>query len=67
MIALLVERMARLEAQNDVLLKTQAHFLATVAKTDWLPIHQDLQQQVSEVLSQRRSEVLAELRRLTGG
>lgn len=63
--ALLAERLARVEAQNDIILKSQAHFLATMARTDWKPIHQDLQDQVNEVLEVRRREVLEEFRRLS--
>lgn len=64
--ALLIERQVRLEAQTEVILKTQAVFLGKVAQMEWQPILKDLEEQVAESARLRRSVVEQELLRLRG-
>jgi len=62
--ALLIERLVKVEAQSEVILKSQAHFLAKVANVEWQPIFQDLENQVREAAAIRRKIVEQEFERL---
>ncbi len=48
LMALTAEKLSKVEALGEIILKSQAHFLANVAEADWKEIHEDLLAQVEK-------------------
>lgn len=66
LLAIVAARFAELKATQEIVLKTQAHYLAALTGEDWKPLFEDLRDQAREAADQYRKQVLAEMALLSG-
>ena len=61
LLSIIALRLAEVKATQEIVLKAQATFLATLSNTHWEPIFEDLRAQAREASAQYAKQVLDEL------
>lgn len=61
LMVLTVRRLADIKATQEIILKTQATFVAKVSGQDWQPLFEDLRKQAQEASAVYQEQLLNEL------
>ena len=64
LVAMVASRLAEVKATQEIILKAQATFLASVTRTEWEPIFEDLRRQAKEAADKYREATLREFEML---
>ncbi len=59
--AITAAKLAEIKATQEIILKAQAHFLATLSEQPWEPVFEDLRQQAREAAEVYREQILNEI------
>lgn len=59
--AITAAKLAEIKATQEIILKAQAHFVATLTQQPWEPIFEDLRTQAAEAARVYREQTLNEL------